>query len=221
MESHSVKILKLEQLTHDVKRITLERPAGYRFEAGQATEMAINKPGWEKEKRPFTFTGLNEDPHLEFTIKTYPDRHGMTAQLNQVRPGEELIIHDVWGAITYRGEGIFVAGGAGITPFIAIFRKLHKSGETGNNKLIFSNKTAKDVILEDELQRMLGKNFIRTFTRENVAGSNFGRVNSSLLAREKTASGLYYICGPDLFVEEMQKLAIGQGATAESLVIEK
>jgi len=37
---------------------------------------------------------------------------------------DELILHDVFGAISYMGEGVFIAGGAGITPFISIFRYL-------------------------------------------------------------------------------------------------
>ena len=52
----------------------------------------------------FTFTGLNDDPFLQFTIKGYPDHHGVTDQLHKLKPGDEIIIHDVWGAIEYRGN---------------------------------------------------------------------------------------------------------------------
>ncbi|MEO8414268.1 MAG: flavodoxin reductase, partial [Ginsengibacter sp.] len=78
-----------------------------------------------EEKRPFTFTSLNENPYLEFTIKRYEDHHGITDKMHQLMPGDELIISDVWGAIEYKGPGYFIAGGAGITPFISILRQLH------------------------------------------------------------------------------------------------
>src|SRR4051812_30264459 len=126
MEEHIVKVLKTESLTHDVKRITVEKPAGYHFEPGQATEVAINKPEWKSERRPFTFTSLNDSKTLEFTIKVYDDHQGVTQQIGKLKPGDELLIHDVWGAVTYKGPGVFIAGGAGITPFIAIFRQLEK-----------------------------------------------------------------------------------------------
>ena len=58
MEEHVVKILSIEPVTHDVKHFKIEKPAGYSFIPGQATEVAIHKPGWENERRPFTFTSL-------------------------------------------------------------------------------------------------------------------------------------------------------------------
>lgn len=41
---HTVKILMTEFVTHDVKRLIVERPAGYDFTPGQATEVSINLP---------------------------------------------------------------------------------------------------------------------------------------------------------------------------------
>ena len=100
--SYNVKILEVEKITHDVLGIKTEKPAGYAFVPGQATEVAINDQEWINEKRPFTFTNLPGDDHLEFTIKTYPAHNGVTNRLLNLRPKDELIIHDVWGAIHYK-----------------------------------------------------------------------------------------------------------------------
>jgi ferredoxin-NADP reductase len=43
--THKVRVIAADLLTHDVKRIIVEKPEGYSFEPGQATEVAINKPG--------------------------------------------------------------------------------------------------------------------------------------------------------------------------------
>lgn len=118
MEQHIVRILNIEQVTHDVKRFQIEKPEGYSFIPGQATDVSVNLPEWENEKRPFTFTCLNKEPYLEFTIKIYQSRGGVTNELGKLRPGDELIIRDVWGAISYKGKGTFIAGGAGVTPFL-------------------------------------------------------------------------------------------------------
>ena len=150
-EEHIVRITNIESVTHDVRRYQFEKPQGYTFKPGQATEVAINKEGWKEERRPFTFTSLNTDPYLEFTIKSYNDHPGVTNELGKLKVSDELIIHDVWGAIEYKGPGYFIAGGAGITPFIAILRQLHKDGKLGKNKLFFSNKTSNDIIIRDEL----------------------------------------------------------------------
>jgi ferredoxin-NADP reductase len=64
----------------------------------------------------------------------------------------------------------FIAGGAGITPFISIFRDLFIKKQLEGNKLIYSNKTSEDVIMNEELEGMLKDNFIKLFTREKVMG---------------------------------------------------
>src|SRR3954465_14751083 len=92
-EKHTVKIFSIESVTHDVHQLRFEKPAGYSFNSGQATEVAIKKPGFEGERRPFTFTCLPEDPYLEFTIKSYENHHGVTEQIGKLKPGDELIIH--------------------------------------------------------------------------------------------------------------------------------
>ena len=103
-----VKILSTRQVTHDVKSYRVEKPNDYRFEPGQATEVSINQDKWKSEKRPFTFTSLNDWPYLEFTIKSYHDHDGVTNALDTLKIGDELIIRDVWGAIAYKGEGYFI-----------------------------------------------------------------------------------------------------------------
>src|SRR3954463_16080464 len=102
---HIVKIISVSEITHDVKSFRLAKPSGYEFVPGQATEVSINKPGWEEEKRPFTFTSLNEWPWLELVIKIYPEHEGVTNEIGKLQPGDELIIREPWGAITYNGEG--------------------------------------------------------------------------------------------------------------------
>jgi ferredoxin-NADP reductase len=107
-----VKIKSIKHLTHDVKRFLCEKPAGYHFTPGQATKVSINKRGWEEQSRPFTFTSLADSSELEFVIKIYSDHSGVTNELNTLKPGDELILRDVWGAIEYKGPGYFIAGGS-------------------------------------------------------------------------------------------------------------
>jgi len=99
MEKHIVKVINTAFVTHNVKRFTLQKPGGYTFISGQATDVSINKPGLEEDLHPFTFTCLNTDDHLEFTIKIYKGHNGFTEKLLDVNKGDELIIHEVFGAI--------------------------------------------------------------------------------------------------------------------------
>lgn len=219
---HKVEITDILSLTHDVKRITTKKPSGYNFKPGQATEVAIDLPGFEDKKRPFTFTSLPEDDHLEFTIKTYRDHNGVTNAIDGLVKGNSLIIGDSWGAIEYKGKGTFIAGGAGITPFISILRDLDKKGDLIGHKLFFSNKTGKDVIMEADLQEMLQDNFVSVLTREEVEGHVHGRINMEFLKENIVGfSQHFYVCGPDKMVKEISELLEKLGATTDSLVFEK
>ncbi len=221
-EEHIVKILETEYVTHNVKRFKVSKPGSYKYKPGQATDVVINLPEWKEERRPFTFTSLNEWDHLEFTIKIYDDHNGVTNKLGTLHAGDELILHDIWGAIHYKGEGIFIAGGAGVTPFIAIFRQLQKDGKLGNNKLIFSNRTSKDIILKDEFEKMLDKNFINTLTDEKAEKYDNRKIDESYLKEKiKDFSQYFYVCGPDAMIESIKEQLLNLGADNDKIVIEQ
>ncbi|PWN05882.1 FAD-binding oxidoreductase [Rhodohalobacter mucosus] len=221
---HTLTITDIQDVTHDVRRYRFEKPEGYSFTPGQATEVAIDKDGWRDEKRPFTFTSLNSDPYLEFVIKSYPDHNGVTEQIGRLETGDALIIDDPWGTIEYKGEGVFIAGGAGVTPFIAIFRDLDKKGKLGENRLIFSNKTDQDVILEKEFEDMLGDHFISVITDEPTDDHLFldGFIDKPFLDDKiDDFSQPFYVCGPQPFNKAMMGYLKELGADPDALVFEE
>jgi ferredoxin-NADP reductase len=217
MEEYIVRILNIHQVTHDVKRFRVEKPEGYSFIPGQATDVSINSPDLRNEKRPFTFTCLNSDSYLEFTIKIYFSHNGITNELGKLKPGAELIIRDVWGAISYKGKGVFIAGGAGITPFISIFRDLRTKHKIPGNMLIFANKTKADIILEHEFRTQLGENFINILSNEKADGYFHGMISKEFL---KAVIGdfnrKFYVCGPppmvDLVLKQLADLGVGENS---------
>jgi ferredoxin-NADP reductase len=218
-----VKIISTRYVTHNVKQFRLEKPDGFTFTPGQATELSINQDGWKDKKNPFTFTCLTDDPYLEFTIKIYPDSdEGVTNQLSKLAVGDELILRDAWGAIEYKAPGYFIAGGAGITPFIAILRHLNKEGKLAGNKLFFSNKTDKDIILADELKSMLGPDALFLISGQKDSVHDTRRINEAFLKAEVSDfTKHFYICGPDPMVEAINVILTGLGASADSVVFER
>ena len=206
MEQHIVKIKSIDKVTHDVLKIVTEKPQRYTFTSGQATDVSINKNGWEDEKRPFTFTCLPNNDYLEFTIKTYPSHKGVTNQILQLKKGDKLILHDVFGAIAFKGEGVFIAGGAGVTPFISILRYLQSKNKIDNNKLIFANKTKADIILEKEFTKLLGANFINILSDEKVHGYANGQISEDFIkANSGGVNKIFYVCGPPPMMEAIEK----------------
>lgn len=221
MEKHSIKILDTAFITHNVKRFKVERPKGYSFTPGQAAKLALEKDGWSDKARSFTITSLTSTRTLEFIIKIYDEHQGVTQQLGMARKGDDLLLGEPFGAIEYKGPGYFFAGGAGVTPFIAILRDLQKKKKLEGVTLVCSNQTASDVILDDELTKMLGKNFLNIFTRQHVIGFQERRIDrNTLVALVQNFSQHFYLCGPVDFVKHLSEILIGLGATPESMVFE-
>lgn len=215
-----LKIKSTAYISHNVKRITLEKPEGLEYRPGQSAHISINKPGWEDKIRPFTFTSLQDWKDLEFIIKIYEEHDGVTKQIADLKAGDEFILHDIFGSIKYKGPGIFIAGGTGITPFIPIFRALHHSGNLRGVALLYSNRTSQDIILHKELTEILGPAYKNVFTREGIIGFKERRIDRKFLV--ETIGGFefrFYVCGPKEFTKDVCEALVSLGANPEYLVV--
>ncbi|MEZ5149353.1 MAG: hypothetical protein R2759_20375 [Bacteroidales bacterium] len=109
------------------------------------------------------------------------------------------------GTIKYKGEGTFIAGGAGVTPFVAILRQLYAENKIGNNKLIFANRKKADIINRDEFQKMLGKNFINILSDEKTQEFANGFISENFLKEHlENTNGYVYLCGPEVMMDRLK-----------------
>jgi ferredoxin-NADP reductase len=215
-----VRILKTDFITPDVKSFIVDKPGDYEFEEGQDTNLTINTPEWNTKPRPFTPTSTNEDLILEFIIKSYPEHNGVTKKLHTLNPGDELILDKPFGSIHYKGPGIFIAGGTGITPFISIFRKLKKQDKLEGNKLIFANKTHKDIICEKKLIDSLGEENI-TFILSEESYNNYSKatIDKEFLEKQNLdKSKFFYICGPPQFTNSIVGILLDIGVDGGKII---
>lgn len=217
-----VKIKSIDHVTHDVLRIRYEKPDGFEYVPGQAADIAINKPEWKDTLSCFTFTSLPEDDFLEFTVKTYPSRNRVTNELLSAKAGDQLILHEPFGAIQYKGDGVFIAGGAGVTPFIAILKELEKEGKIANNKLLFANKSEADIIDKERFEKLLGDNFVNILSDEERQGYAHGFIDAEFIKKYggDKKEQYYYICGPDPMLDAMQENLHALGVADDYIVTE-
>lgn len=214
-------ILAHDFITHNVIRFRLEKPDGYTFKPGQATEVSIDRKDWKDEKRPFTFTSLPREKDLELTIKIYPSLEGVTKELPGLTKGDNLLLRDAWGTIQYKGPGVFIAGGAGVTPFIAILKSLADKDQLDGHTLLFANKTSRDIIMEDQFETWLGDRFVNILSNEETADYEFGHIDKKFLEKHVTDfNQFFYLCGPPEFMEEVEKSLTALGMPGEKLIKE-
>lgn len=222
MSEHTVTIRSIEELTHDVRRLRCDKPAGYTYEPGQATELHLDRDGWRDESRPFTFTSLPDADHLEFTIKSYPDHDGVTEQIGQTQVGDRLVIGDTWGAITDKGPGTFIAGGAGVTPFIAILKQRMVDDTLDGCHLIFSNKTEADIIMREEWDAMPGLRTTFLVTGQPDSPLAADHLDEDAFRRlVDDTDRQFYVCGPPAMVDDVSEALGALGASADGITFEE
>lgn len=207
MKQQSTVIKYINNLSNNVIQIVTEKPENLVYTPGQAIAISIGKRGWRNEIRPFSFTSIPANNYLEFIIKIHPSDKGVTKELLKLKQNDKLILHNIFGSISYKGEGIFIAGGTGINPFISIFRDLHSRNEIGRNILINANKTKDDIYLELELKDLFGINFINILSEENHEGYEHGLITSALLKTYANKScNNFYVCGPPPMMDSIATL---------------
>lgn len=198
-------IKEIKKVTHNVLGFTLARPDKMSFVPGQATRIAVNKDGWRDEGHSFTFTSLPFEKHIEFIIKIYPEHKGVTNELSKLEVGDSLILKDVYGVINFKGKGTFIAGGAGVTPFISILRDLKHKGKLAGNRLIFANDRKQDIINKEEFESILGDDFLNILLYEEVQPYAHGYIDTGYLRDNITSlDDYFYICGPEPMMDAVE-----------------
>lgn len=218
---HRVTLLQTVQLTPDTKSYVFTRPDGYTFTPGQATDLALTDPEWADEQRPFTFTGHPNARVLSFVIKSYFDHDGVTKQLWSLDPGDEVEIGAPWGAFKTAGPGVFVAGGAGITPFIPIIDALARSDDLSGSKLIFANHRFRDIILRDHFEGYQGLE-CHFVTQDGEQADAAGRLDGDVLGQAiADFDGTFYVCGPPPMMESVLSFLHDKGVKDDQILQEE
>lgn len=218
--NYNVKIENKEWLSHNMIRFVLEKPCRFKSTIGQAIELSLKTKDFADKFAPFTLTSLPDDDYLELMIKIYPDHKGLTLALSKREVNDEVIITEAWDSYEYKGSGTFIAGGSGITPFIPMIRNLKRNNSIANNRLIYANRSSKDIIINEELKNTLGASFINILSGENNTAYDFGRLDKEYLKKQIVDFDQYfYLCGPDAFSKSVKNDLLSLGVNENKIQI--
>lgn len=213
---YTERIVSLDWLAHNVVHLKISRPAGFIYEAGDAVELQVDA----QEPGAFTMTSLPDEDALEFMIRVYKEHHGKTEALSLLKVGDEVSISEPFNTFQPKENAVFLAGGTGITPFIAIMREMHLQGTLIGCDLIFCNSTRQDLFLEVELRRMLGAHFHNVITKDNGDADYYGTIDEVYLRNHiGDLSRPVLVCGPPAFDEAMAQMLKGIGVEQEHIAL--
>jgi ferredoxin-NADP reductase len=206
-------VTRIKQETPRVRSFTIELPMWMPHLPGQHYDVRLTDPDGYRAQRSYSVASSPLDEgEIELTIdlleegEVSPYFHEVVVEGDQVEVRGPFASYFVW-----RGEApvLLLGGGSGVVPLMAILRHRRRTMPELPMRLLYSVRTAEDVIYADEL----GDETVLTYTREPPEGwsGHAGRIDAELIASAGVDSGIAFICGTNSFVESMSLLLVEAG----------
>jgi ferredoxin-NADP reductase len=213
----------IKQETPRVKSFVVELPMWMPHLPGQHYDVRLTAPDGYRAQRSYSVASSPLDKgRIELTIDRLEDGevspyfHEVVIEGDQVEVRGPFTSYFVW-----RGEApvLLVGGGSGVVPLMAMLRHRRRTMPELQMRLVYSVRSAQDVIYADEL----GDDALLTFTREPPEGwsGHTGRLDASVIAEAGVEPGIAFICGSNGFVETASQLALDAGFEPERVRTER
>ena len=218
-------ITAIKRETPRVKSFRIALPMWMPHLPGQHYDVRLTAPDGYRAQRSYSIASSPLDEgEIELTIDRLEDGE-VSPYFHDVAVEGDLV--EVRGPFTsyfvWRGESpvLLVGGGSGVVPLMAMLRHRRRAMPDVPMRLIYSVRTAEDVIYADEL----GDDAVLTFTRSAPDGwqGHTGRIDQALVAGDASPflAGLAFLCGSNGFVEAASQLLLEAGLPAQQIRTER
>jgi ferredoxin-NADP reductase len=221
MANHDARLVRRETVADGTMAFYISKPPGFRHRAGQSLLMTLVDPpetDGEGNGRTFTIASAPHEPELMIAtrmrdtafkrvLKAAPT--GLPVRIDG--PNGEMVLHD-----DAARPAVFLAGGIGITPFLAMARDAASRRLPHRLMLFYSNRRPEDAAFLAELQEMeqLNRNYRLFATMAEAEKSaqrwsgETGFIRRDMLERHLPdfKSPIYYFAGPPQMTMAMQRM---------------
>jgi ferredoxin-NADP reductase len=212
--------------TPRAKTLVLDVPGWPGHAAGQHVDVRLTAEDGYQAQRSYSIASGPASPDLELTVEGIEGGEVSPYLTEDAMPGDGFDLRGpiggyfVWDAS--RAEPLLlVGGGSGVVPLMAMLRHRRRTTPDLPMRLVYSVRTAEDVIYAGEL----GEETTLTFTREPPDGwtGHTGRIDSTLIgpAAASAAGGIAFVCGSNGFVESATRLLLESGFPAARIRTER
>ena len=216
-------VTRIKAETPRVKSFRIELPMWMEHLPGQHYDVRLTAPDGYQAQRSYSIASSPLDEgEIELTIDRLDDGevspyfHDVLVEGDQVELRGPFASYFVW-----RGEApvLLIGGGSGVVPLMAMLRHRRRVMPDLAMRLVYSVRSADDLIYADEL----GDDAVVTFTREPPHGwmGHTGRIDRALIADAGIDSGIVFICGSNPFVDAAADLALGAGFRPDQIRTER
>ena len=199
------------QLGPDIYEFRFTGARNLRFRPGQYLEWTLrhSRPDSRGNRRYFTIASSAAEREVRIGVKFNRDASSFKRSLLAMAPGDDIVASQLAGEFVLpmdkREKLVFMAGGIGITPFRSMIRYLLDHHEERQITVLYSNRTAPEIVYSDvleEAREQLGIKTVYTLTDTNGVPPDWqggtGRFDAEMIAktipdyRERT----FYLSGP-------------------------
>jgi propane monooxygenase reductase subunit len=227
------EVVSKDAVTHDMRHLVLRllEPDEIKFFPGQYMDISIPGTG---SVRSFSManTSSREGGLLEFIIKIYPDGQFSHFLAETLAEGDRLDLTGPFGVFTLRegdADVVFVGGGAGLAPILALLRTMAERGIQRKATFFYGARTRADLCFEAELHELERKlpNFRYIPALSEPAGSDgwdgeTGLITDVVRRHASDLTGAHaYVCGPPPMVEAALPLLATLGVEEKRIYYDK
>jgi ferredoxin-NADP reductase len=236
MAVHEVRLARHEVVAEGTMAFYFSKPSGFRHQAGQSLLMTlINPPETDSEGDARTFTIASAPPDAELMIATRMRDTAFKRVLKTAPIGTTVKIDGPNGEMTLHDDvsrpAVFLAGGIGITPFLAMSRHAARERLPHRLYLFYSNRRPEDAAFLTELQELehLNPNYrlIATMTEPQKSAQRWsgetGFIRREMLERQLAdiTSPMYYFAGPPSMTMAMRQMLEETGIREQAMRYEE
>lgn len=216
-------VAAIKQETPSVKTFRLALSMCVPHLPGQHYDVRLTAPDGYQAQRSYSIASSPLDEgEVELTIDCLADGEVSPYFHDVVMEGDQVEIRGPFASyFVWRGQApvLLVGGGSGVVPLMAMLRHRRRTTPDLPMRLVYSVRTAEDVIYADEL----GDDAVLTFTREPPEGwtGHTGRIDSELIGRAGIEPGIAFVCGSNGFVEAATALLLDTGFEPQQVLTER
>lgn len=233
---HEARLTRRESVAEGTMAFYFSRPAGFGHQAGQSVLLKLIDPpetDGKGDARTFTIASAPHEPEL--MIATRMRDTAFKRVLKTAAMGTMVAIDGPSGEMTLHEDAarpaVFLAGGIGVTPFLAMARYAATERLPHRLYLFYSNRRPEDAAFLAELQRMdkLNPNYrlIASMAEADKSAQGWsgetGFIRREMLERHLAdiTNPIYYFAGPPAMTAAMQQMLEGIGISEQDMRYEE
>ncbi len=236
LEWQAGRVTAIRPETRQTKSFSFALPKWMAHRPGQHYDVRLTAPDGYQTERSYSIASPPERlGEIELTVERIPDGEVSPYLHDVLMPGDQLELRGPIGGyfvweVSLGGPLLLVGGGSGVVPLMAMLRHRAAQHSTLPARILYSSRTAEDVIYRDELDGMAAADPtfepFYTFTRQPPAGwtGYRRRIDATMLAevmRPFDRRARVYVCGPTLLVEAVANALVQMELPIEQIRTER